>query len=259
MTSNCSSTSQPPWNGRFVWHDLVTKDPARAKTFYSALFGWHFESVPMGPCEYHMILAGPGPIGGIVENPEAPVPHWMPYCAVPDVDAAAARCTALGGQVHVPPTEIPETGRFAVIADPQGGCFSLYKGLPQSLGADPDAGIAGRVCWNELLTTDPDAAAKFYGKLLGWVDRTEDMGPIGTYHLQMQGDTHAGGIMRAPSPQMPPAWLVYFLVDDLASSTQKAKSLGALALMESTPIPGVGTFSLLVDPTGAHFALFKGQ
>lgn len=65
--------------------------------------------------------------------------------------------------------------------------------------------------------------------------------------------------MRAPSPQMPPAWLVYFLVDDLASSTQKAKSLGAQALMESTPIPGVGTFSLLVDPTGAHFALFKGQ
>jgi predicted enzyme related to lactoylglutathione lyase len=258
MTSKPTQPSSPPWNGRFVWHDLMTKDAARAKEFYSALFQWSFETVPMGTCDYHMILAGPGPIGGIVETQEIPVPHWMPYCAVPDVDATAARCATLGGKIYMPPSDIPETGRFAVVADPQGGCFSIYKGLPQSAGADPDAGIPGRVCWNELMTSDPDAAAQFYGKLLGWVDKTEDMGPIGIYHLQMQGEVHAGGIMRSPAP-MPPAWLVYFLVEDLAASTKKAKSLGAQALMENTPIPGVGTFSLIVDPTGAHLALFKGK
>ncbi len=100
----------------------------------------------MEGCTYRMIMVGPGPIGGIVEEKNIPVSHWMPYVAVNDVDAAAKKLQQLKGTVCVPPTDIPGTGRFAVVGDPQGAYFSLYKGLPESAGADPDQPVPGRIC-----------------------------------------------------------------------------------------------------------------
>jgi uncharacterized protein len=253
------SQASGPWPNRFVWHDLMTKDGAKAQKFYSALFNWEIAEIPMGPCTYRMIHCGPGPIGGIVEEQNIPVAHWMPYLAVNDVDAAAKQVTGLGGSVCVPPTDIPNTGRFSVVGDPQGGYLSLYKGNPDSAGADPDAMIFGRVCWNELLTKDPVGAQKFYSALCGWQPENKDMGPMGTYFIQKLGDKQAAGMMKTPDPNMPTAWLVYFGVEKLGDSTAKAKSLGATAMMENVPIPEVGAFSLLADPTGAVFALFEAN
>ncbi|MBL8750907.1 MAG: VOC family protein [Planctomycetes bacterium] len=256
--STSSATSAAgPWNGRFVWHDLMTKDGAAAQEFYCALFGWQIQPIDMGGCIYRMIVAGPGPIGGIVEEKNIPTAHWMPYLATADVDAAAANVTQLGGSTCVPPTDIPNTGRFAVVGDPQGAFFSLYKGLPTSHGADPDAPVAGRVCWNELLTTDADGALRFYATMFGWTDEPKDIGEMGTYHVQNLGTKQAGGIMKNPQPGMPSAWLVYFLAPDLHATTERAKQLRATPLMENVPIPGVGAFSMFVDPTGAVFALFQ--
>lgn len=250
------TTNNGPWPNRFVWHDLMTKDGATAQKFYSGLFGWEIQEIPMGTCTYRMIHCGPGPIGGIVEEQNIPVAHWMPYVAVNDVDASAKQVTTLGGTVCVPPTDIPGTGRFSVVGDPQGGYFSIYKGNPESAGADPDALVFGRVCWNELLTSDPAAAQKFYSALFGWKPEGKDMGPMGTYYVQLLGDKQAGGMMKTPQPGMPTAWLVYFAVEDLGAATNKAKGLGANAMMENIPIEGIGSFSLLMDPTGAVFALF---
>jgi predicted enzyme related to lactoylglutathione lyase len=249
--------SNGPWNGRFVWHDLMTKDGAKAQAFYSALFGWEVQEIPMQGCTYRMIHAGPGPIGGIVEDANIPMAHWMPYLATADVDQAAAKCAQLGGSMCVPPTDLPGTGRFAVVGDPQGAYFSLYKGLPETQGADPDQPVLGRVCWNELLTTDDAAAQSFYSAMFGWNDEPKDMGPIGIYHIQTLQGQQAAGIMKNPQNGAPSSWLAYFLVADLAKATAKAKSLGATAMMENAPIPDVGAFSLLSDPTGAVFALFQ--
>ncbi|MCC6783738.1 MAG: VOC family protein [Planctomycetes bacterium] len=246
-----------PWPGRFVWHDLMTKDAAKAQAFYQALFGWHIESVPMMGSVYRMIVAGPGPIGGIMEEAQIPMAHWMPYLAVTDIEASAAKLKQLGGSVCIPPTEIPQTGRFAVVGDPQGAFFSLFQGLPESPGFDPDLPVPGRICWNELYTSDDVAAQRFYSALIGWKDAPKDLGPLGTYHVQMHGDKQAGGLMKNPMPGTPSCWVVYFFVEDLGASTAKAKQLGATAMMENTPIPEVGSFSMLSDPTGAVFALFQ--
>jgi predicted enzyme related to lactoylglutathione lyase len=248
--------SAGPWPGRFVWHDLMTTDAARSQRFYCELFGWQIHEVPMQGFTYRMIVAGPGPIGGIVEEKTIPASHWMPYLAVDDVDAMAARITKAKGTVCVPPSDIPRTGRFAVVGDPLGAYFSIYKGLPDSPGFDPDQPVAGRVCWNELLTTDDGAAQRFYGALFGWKDQPKDMGPMGTYHVQTLGDAQAGGIMKNPQNGAPSAWLVYFLAPDLARATAKAVQLGAKPCVENMPIPGVGAFSMLTDPVGAVFALF---
>ncbi|MCK5945016.1 MAG: VOC family protein, partial [Planctomycetes bacterium] len=252
-------SDQGPWPGRFVWHDLMTTDAVKSKTFYGALFDWEIEERPMQGFSYNMIHVGPGPVGGIIEEKAIPMSHWMPYVAVEDVDAAAAKCKELGGTVCVLPTDIPATGRFAVLGDPQGAFFSVYKGNDESPGFDPDLPVPGRICWNEVLTTDDAAAQQFYTAMFGWQDDPKDMGPMGTYHCQMLGDKQAGGIMKNPQNGAPSAWLVYFLVEDLKAATEKAKTLGANAMMENAPIPEVGAFSMLADPVGAVFALFQGN
>lgn len=255
--SAANSSSNAPWNGRFVWHDLMTKDGKKAADFYSALFGWQIEERDMQGCTYRMIIAGPGPIGGIVEEQNIPAAHWMPYIATPDVDKSAAQCKELGGTVCVGPMDIPNTGRFAVVGDPSGGYFSLFRGLPGSQGFDPDQPVAGRVCWNELLTTDFAAAQSFYSAMFGWTVDAKDMGEMGTYNCQVLGDKQAAGMMKHPQPGAPSMWLAYFLVPNLAQATEKAKSLQATPMMENVPIPEVGAFSMFVDPTGAVFALFE--
>ena len=253
------SESQPrvgPWPGRFVWHDLMTKDARKAQEFYCSLFDWQLQQTQADDHTYSMITCGPGPIGGIVEEQNIPVAHWMPYAAVEDVDSTAKKIADLGGSVHVPPTDIPNTGRFAVCRDPQGAFFSIYTGLPSSPGADPDTPVPGRVCWNEVYTTDVDAGQKFYSEVFGWKPEIKDMGEAGKYHAQVLGDKQAGGLMKVPQEGMPSCWAIYFLVTDLQTSTDKAKELGAAAMMESIPIPEIGSFSMLTDPTGAAFALF---
>ncbi len=251
-------TEQGPWPGRFVWHDLMTTDAARSKDFYCSLFDWQIQEVPMGPFTYNMLMVGPGPIGGIVEEKAIPISHWMPYVAVPSVDEAAERCKELGGSVCVPPQDIPMTGRFSVVGDPQGAYFSLYTGLAESPGANPDEAILGRVCWNELMTSDDAAAQSFYTAMFGWQDTPRDMGPMGTYHVQTLGAAMAGGIMRSPVPGMPSFWVPYFYVQDLVASTARAKDLGATSHVEDMAIEGIGRMSMIQDPLGATLALFAG-
>lgn len=250
-------STKGPWPGRFVWHDLMTTDAAAAQRFYCSLFDWRIEEVPAQGFTYRMIVAGPGPIGGIVEEKNLPASHWMPYAAVANVDAAAAKVQQLGGSTCVAPSDVPNVGRFAVVRDPQGAYFSLYTGNAQSPGFDPDTPVPGRVCWNELLATDDVAAQRFYSALFGWQEQPKDLGPMGTYRVQLLGDAQAGGIMKNPSNGAPSAWLAYFLAPDLARATANSKQLRAKPLVENAPIPGIGAFSMLQDPVGAVFALFQ--
>ena len=117
--------SAPPV--RVCWHELASRDAAAAGEFYSALFGWTPEVMEMEGTPYTMFLSGEDRAAGMLQMTEewGDIPsHWMMYIAVEDCDAAAARVTELGGQVCVPPTDIP-VGRFAVVNDPQGGTFSI--------------------------------------------------------------------------------------------------------------------------------------
>jgi predicted enzyme related to lactoylglutathione lyase len=107
----------------------------------------------------------------------------------------------------------------------------------------------------ELHTQDPDRAKKFYRELFDW--KLEDM-PNMNYTVINVGETgRGGGIMKSPMPDAAPQWVPYVLVDNVAASTKKAKSLGATVLAGRTEIPDIGWFSMLLDPTGAAFALFQ--
>jgi hypothetical protein len=152
-----------------------------------------------------------------------------------------------------------DVGRMSVIQDPTGGTVSLWQAKKH-----PGAGIVnepGSLTWNELFTTDPDKAKAFYTGLLGWKTEAVDMGPMGLYTLfKREGqDANAAGMMKMP-PDMqgaPPHWLAYFAVADCDQSAAKVTKLGGKVLVPPGDIPNVGRFSIVQDPQGATFALFK--
>ena len=110
----------------------------------------------------------------------------------------------------------------------------------------------------ELATTDLDKAKSFYQALFDWKLNDMDMGGGMTYTLIHVGeDGTGGGMMKHPMPGAPSAWLAYVNVDDVAAATATAKSLGATILREATEVPNAGSFSIIVDPTGAMLGLWQ--
>ena len=112
--------------GEVGWNELVTSDPEAAIKFYTTLFGWETEKFPSMDMDYTIFKHGGQGFGGVMKTPKPGVPTmWTNYVVVEDVDATVAQSTSLGGKVCMPPTDIPNTGRFAMLQDPQGAVFSV--------------------------------------------------------------------------------------------------------------------------------------
>jgi predicted enzyme related to lactoylglutathione lyase len=109
----------------------------------------------------------------------------------------------------------------------------------------------------ELNTTDVEKAKTFYGQLFEWQLEDVSMGPSGSYTMIKPGSGTGGGMLKHPGPGEPSMWLAYVEVEDIAASTAKAKSLGAKIMRDVTEVPGAGSMSIIVDPTGAMLALWK--
>ena len=125
-----ATAHEMPAPGTICWNELASKDVEAAKKFYTELLGWKLTESNAAGMAYTEIHAGGRPIGGMyqmtAEFGDAPS-HWMAYIAVDNVDAMAKRVEELGGKVCVPPTDIPNVGRFTVITDPTGATISLIK------------------------------------------------------------------------------------------------------------------------------------
>jgi len=183
-------------------------------------------------------------------------PHWMLYVKVESVDASAAKAVKLGGQQIVPPTDIPNVGRFATFQDPTGAIISIFQ--PGEHRGMTIFGKVGALCWADLNTRDAQKAAQFYGDWLGW---TFETGKDGYRHIMNGTDREdmIGGIpaeMHAP-PGTPAHWMSYFAVADCKATAAKAAQLGASTIMPATTMPEVGTIAVLADPQGAVFALYQ--
>ena len=109
----------------------------------------------------------------------------------------------------------------------------------------------------ELSTTDIAKAKEFYGKLFTWKLEEMPMGPGMTYTTIQPGEGTGGGMMKQMIPGAPSAWMAYVIVDDVAASTARAKSLGASVMKDKTEVPGMGWFSVITDPTGAMLGLWQ--
>jgi predicted enzyme related to lactoylglutathione lyase len=186
-------------------------------------------------------------------------PHWLGYVGSPDVDGTARRAAELGGQVLVPPTDIPNIGRFTVLRDPQGAVIAGYTSAsaqqpPPSAGPRP-----GEMSWHELATTDYQAALAFYTNLFGWEkQKAEDMGPLGIYQMYGRNGQPLGGMFTKPAEMpAPPHWLYYTLVSDLDGVVEKVKKAGGRILNGPMDVPGGDRIAQCMDPQGAAFALHE--
>ena len=248
--------------GQFVWYEHLTKDAPKAIGFYSDVVGWKTQPFQEGGGDYTMWVGSQGPLGGVMKLPAeaekmgAP-PHWEAHVQVDDVDATAAQAKKLGGKVYKEPEDIPNVGRFAVLADPQGAVFCVFK--PKEAMTAHDISKEGEFCWNELLTSDREAAFRFYSQLFGWqILQQMDMGPAGTYLVFGVGDLRLGGMMTAPKgANMPPMWLFYAETKDLDAALQRAQKKGAKLMNGPMDVPGGGRIAQLMDAQGAAFALHQ--
>lgn len=121
--------------GAFIWSELNTRDPDRAKAFYGAVFGWAFEDREFeGSGTYTTISVGDNTFGGIFDMtgrmPDEVPANWLAYFAVDDTDATVDRLKEGGGQVPMGPQEITGVGTIAVTQDPWGAVFAVIAPNP---------------------------------------------------------------------------------------------------------------------------------
>jgi predicted enzyme related to lactoylglutathione lyase len=108
----------------------------------------------------------------------------------------------------------------------------------------------------ELMTGDVDTARKFYSEIFDW-NFEENQMEGGVYWLIDTGIEPKGGIMALPEPDVPPHWLVYTKVDDVAAKLVKVVELGGTIVVDNTPIPDMGSFGIFQDPTGGVMAIWE--
>jgi len=250
--------------GDLVWYELLTSDPKAAIAFYTDVAGWKTQLWEAG--NYTMWVSGQGPLGGVSQLPDAAKamgagPYWQANIQVASVDDTIAKVKQLGGKVyHV--EDVPEVGRIAVIADPQGAVIAIFT--PSGAGmAAKDRAKPGEFSWHELYTTDHEAGFAFYHQIAGWEQLGEfDMGPMGKYVLWGRGGKQLGGMMNKPpgmktpdGREVPPSWMFYVTTDDLDAALARAKAGGATVLNGPMDVPGGQRIVQLMDPQGAAFAL----
>jgi|HubBroStandDraft_6_1064221.scaffolds.fasta_scaffold81755_1 predicted enzyme related to lactoylglutathione lyase len=248
-----------PNTGRFNWHELMTTDPTAAVRFYAEVLGWSVQEVDMGPMGVYRLLKSAGKdVGGCMAAPPGMPSAWLTYVGSDDVDATAKKIVEHGGKILHPATDVPGMVRFAIATDPQGAAIGVLKGLGPNANDPPPAGppALGTFVWDELHTTDQDAAGKFYHAIFGWTGKVGDGDPMKYWHWA-HDDKDIGGMMTLQTPHAPPHWLAYVAVSDVDASTAKVVEHGGKVLMPAMDIPKVGKFSVVQDPTGAAFSLFR--
>ncbi|MER6301013.1 VOC family protein [Kitasatospora sp. NPDC001539] len=246
--------------GTPCWVDLMASDQQAAIDFYRDLFGWQGE---VGPAEfggYAVCTLNDRPVAGIMGQsaPEGqPVPPvaWTTHIASDDVDAAKASIADAGGTILYDPMDVGTLGRMLVAADPTGAVFGVWQAM-DFIGA----GIVnepGALVWNELNTSDTEAAGRFYQPALGLRPATIQ-GMDGYYSLNV-ADRTVGGMQKIPgylSGDTPSHWMTYFSVDDTDSVVDALVKAGGSVIQPPFDMQS-GRMAVVRDPQGAAFAVIQ--
>jgi predicted enzyme related to lactoylglutathione lyase len=261
MPALVEPASQEHHVGKVIFVELVTPNLAAAKQFYAGLFGWTFHDIQDGGTKYAEAFLDGRPVAGLIHK-DVPAgqhrqPAWLSFIAVRDVDAVKKIALQHGAKVLFEPHNIPDRGREAVFADPQGAVFAV---LASSSGDPADVLAApGEWIWSSLITRDPDADAAFYQTLFDY-EVFELPAGEGTQHLMLASDSYArasANTLPANGPETHPHWLNYVRVDDTVKMTAKVVALGGRVLVEPRVDRHGGKVAVVADPLGAPFGLLE--
>jgi uncharacterized protein len=263
------------------WIDTSQPDPDAAVDFYSGLFGWKFENVmpPGSPAKYFIASLHGGEVAAVGSIPESarPIATWDTYMSVDSADETASKVREAGGGVVREPFDVGDSGRTAVVTDPEGAAFCLWQ-AKEFKGARV-VNEPGSLNFNGLNTRDVEGAKSFYGSVLGWETMAAggaEMWTLPGYgdHLE-RGDpdlrkrvAEVGGPVgfedvvasinpiADDQPDVPAHWSVTFAVDDADATAEKATELGGKVVVPPFDAPWV-RMTVITDPQGATFIASK--
>ena len=238
----------------------MTTDTAGAESFYQKVVGW--TAVPFAPDGWYTVFNTPKGAGvaGMMTLPDAAKqmgapPNWLMYLGTPNVDDTAVRIAQLGGRVLKQPEDIPKTGRFAIVQDPQGAAFAIFTPATAGPGRKGKPGV-GEFSWFELYTPNPEGAWTFYATLFGWEKTSAmDMGEMGVYQMFGRGGGVANGGIMKPPPGAPAAWMPYAMVKDARAAAAAAAANGGKIINGPMQVPGGDWIAQGMDPQGAVFSV----
>lgn len=252
------------YHGQPCWFELSTGDIDAATSFYEPLMGWKVGGSEMPDFDYRLARDGGDAVAGLMSLamlPPGTPPNWLIYIAVKDADETARLAVDKGGKVVKGPDDIPGTGRFAVLTDPQGAYLGILQPAPMEVEPSPDQGAwnqqkPGRGHWVELMTSDPGAAMEFYAALFGWTrGNVVPMGEAGDYQMFDWKGTTIGGLMglgEAPAP----FWTPYFGIEgSVTGFIDRMNAAGGHVHYGPMETPGPAWIAGGHDPQGAWFAV----
>ena len=246
----CTSEVWP--HGAPAWAHVSTPDDVASRTFYSELVGWE---ISPGDPEFHgyaMAMYDGTVVAGVSPSGDDNLAAWTLFFGTRDADETARLIEQHGGTLLSPVLEIGDAGRMVVACDPQGAMFGAWEAkLMNGFGLH---GETGGVAWNDLRSSDPEAAREFYSALFGYHFTPIEMaGPdYMTFSLSADGEPQGGigGMMGMDG--FPSHWIVYLAVRDVDDAVAKASELGGQVISSSFDTP-YGRMAALTDPTGASF------
>jgi predicted enzyme related to lactoylglutathione lyase len=255
------------------WIDTSQRDLGAAKRFYGALFGWEFEE--RMPGRYLVATLDGLDVAGIALQPDGD-PAWNTYIEADSVDWATADALQLGGRALMPPDDVGDAGRMAIIQDPTGAVFRIWE--PRGHHGAQLVNAAGSWNWSDLYTPDPSLAEPFYRALFGWEATAVSFGETtatmwrrpgygDTLELRDPGIRDRHEVAGAPEGftdavawllegERPARWHVTFSVDDTDASVERAADLGAQVLVPPYDA-GPVRLAMLKDPQGAEFTISR--
>jgi predicted enzyme related to lactoylglutathione lyase len=251
ISSEISTSEYTP--GKVVWHDLASPDPELSSRFYKSVFDW--DAVPFGEGNKKVWIfkKGDQPVALMANyTSENKSGEWIGAISVSDVDEASDLAKSNGAEILKKATYVDGRGVISFIQDPQGAHISLIK-LANGDPINKPAEI-GTFLGQELWSNEPSRSADFYSSVIGYSTSQANEGNI-DYTIFKYGNQNCAGMLKNPASTVRSHWVPYIRVADVKMTVEKAKSAGAQILISPSPEIRNGSVALLLDPTGAPFAV----
>jgi predicted enzyme related to lactoylglutathione lyase len=249
--------------GKLVWLDLETTDLPGAKRFYGELFGWIFRDYHADGVDYTVALVNDHPVAGIVRRPILNDTErrsaWLPFFSVLDVDQSYQHALDAHAQVRSTPENLPQRGRQARVADPEGAVFALETSASGDPADDPNPRAIGTWGAPELLARDPAAEAVFYQGLLHY-SVVGEAAEGGFERIRLSSGTYErADVRRLPNgiAMAHAEWIGFARVFSTADTARKAVQLGGRILVGSAREAHGAVSTILEDPSGAAFGVME--